>query len=98
MSSTVALSPRVAAIAAPTQLVALSRDGTLHVIDTSTGAMRSIDTGMSAINLMLSLGAQRCAAQSYDSSDVTLVTRRRATRQVDLDGGVARVIDGSGDR
>ncbi len=34
VSSTVALHPRVAAIAAPTQLVALRRDGTLYVIDT----------------------------------------------------------------
>ncbi len=97
VSSTVALSPRVAAIAAPTQLVALSRDGTLHLIDTSTGATQSIDAGMSAINLTMTLGAHDVLLSSYDSPFVSLVRVGAPPVQVDLDGGVSRVIDGSGD-
>ena len=83
----------MAAIAAPTQLVALSRDGTLHLIDTSTGAMQSIDTGMSASNMMLSLGRSDVLLSSYDRSDVTLARVGEPPVQIDLDGGVS-----SGDR
>jgi len=94
VSSTVALDPRVASIAAPTQLVALSRDGTLHLIDTSTGAMQSIDTGMTTSNMMLSLGPSDVLLSSYDRSDVTLARVGEPPVSIDLDGGVARVIDG----
>ncbi|MET0661679.1 MAG: hypothetical protein ABWZ42_00970 [Ilumatobacteraceae bacterium] len=96
VTTNVALSPRVAAIAAPTQLVALGRDGTLHVIDTSTGAMHSIDTGMSAGSMTLSLGATNVLLSSYDRSDLTLARVGEPPTSVDFDGGVARVIDGSG--
>jgi len=97
VASTVALSPRIAAIAAPTQVVALGRDGTLHLIDTSTGMMHSIDTGTAASNLMLSLGAHDVLLSSYDRSEVTLARVREPPTQVDLEGGVARVIHGTGD-
>jgi len=96
VTTTVALSPRVAAITAPTQLVALGRDGALDVIDTSTGAMQSIDTGVSAGDLTLTLGAHGVLLTSYDRSDATLVRVGEPPTRVGLDGGVARVIDGSG--
>ena len=97
VASTVALSPRIAAIAAPTQVVALGRDGTLHLIDTSTGMMHSIDTGTSAQNLMLSLGAHDVLLSSYDRSAVTLARVGEPPTEVDLAGGVARVIHGTRD-
>ncbi len=95
VSSTVALSPRVAAIPA-TRLAALRRDGTLYVIDTSTGAMDSIDTGMSGINLTLSLRADDVMLSSYERDYVTLARVGVPPVRVDVDGGVSRVIDGSG--
>ena len=96
VTTTVALNPRVAAIAAATQIVALGRDGALHVIDTSTGAMQSIDSGLSVGDLTLSLGAHGVLLTSYDRSDATLVRIGEPPTVVELDGGVARVIDESG--
>jgi len=96
VTSTVALDPRVAAIAAPTQLVALAGDGTLHVIDLSTGTMRSIDTGQSGANSVVSLGASDVLLSSYSSNSVTLARADVPPVEVAVEGGVGQVIQRAG--
>ena len=96
VTSTVALDPRVAAIAAPTQLVALAGDGTLHVIDLSTGTMRSIDTGQSGTNSLVSLGASDVLLSSYSSNSVTLARGDVPPVEVAVEGGVGQVIQRAG--
>ena len=86
----------MAAIGAPTEVVALGADGTLHLIDTSTGAMRSIDTGQSGTNFVVSLGASDVMLSSYRRDNVTLVLGGVPPVQVGVDGGVAKVIQRAG--
>ena len=91
VAATIELDPRLAAFTTPTELVALGSDGTLHIINTATATMRSIDTDRSGLEAMMAVGAHDILLTSYSHNDVTAARVDEPLVRLDVDGGLTLV-------
>jgi hypothetical protein len=91
-TETIELDERFATMTEPTEVIALTRDGTLRVIDLPTGAMHSV-AGNGADGTGLAVGDRSVVLQLVDDSTVRyeLSTLGGPTVAITIPGGIAQV-------
>lgn len=90
--TSVALSPRLGALTVPTELVALTNNGLLYLIDVSTGSVRSIDTELPTTDVMLGIGRNDIMLGSYNRNDVLLARVGEPLTKITISGGPGQVL------
>jgi hypothetical protein len=97
-TQTVTLDPRIAAMTVPTEVIALTADGTLRVLDVPTGAVHSIASAPGDSGAGIVVGDESIVTQIVDGStlryEVSAVGGPRIP--VKVPGGVAQVSARSG--
>ncbi len=96
VTAPIALSPRMQAMTVPTEVIALSQDGTLHSIAIPTGVVRSLAADDGSASGGLVVGRESMVVVDYNDGSYTLARVGYPSTPIEVPGGVGLVVPRSG--